>query len=307
MRLGFGLPIAGSWATPDNLVTVARRAEDLGYHSLWVFQRLFYAVAPKNQYYGATGTTWPESFRSVLDPLVALSFVAAETRQVRLGISVLLTPLYTPLVLAKMLASLDVVSRGRLDVGLGTAWSLDELEAVGAKPEERGERAEELIQVVKTAWTQDEIEFRGRFFTIPRARVEPKPVQRPHPPILIGGYSERVVRRIARVADGYAGGNVPLDQITTVVDRVRRAWGEAGRDAAALRIVCRGSFVLTPEPQPAGRRALHGSADQIREDLARYAAAGVTEVFLEPNFAPGGAALDRALHALETFRPDGAR
>jgi probable F420-dependent oxidoreductase len=303
IRLGFGLPVAGAWATPDALVTVAQRAEGLGYDSLWVFQRLFYPVAPRNLYYGAPGDAWPDAFKSVLDPLVALSFVAGATRRVRLGVSVLLMPFYSPVLLARMLTSLDIVSRGRLDVGLGTGWSLDELQAVGVAPEERGPRADEFVRCLKAAWTDDEVEFTGRFYAIPRARIDPKPVQKPHPPLLIGGYSDRVFRRVARHGDGYAGGNIPLPEMARVVDGVRRAAIEADRDPSTLRIVCRASFHLTREPEREGRRPLWGTIDQIRDDVRRYAAAGVSELFFEPNFQPGGPALDRVLEAMEALAP----
>jgi probable F420-dependent oxidoreductase len=303
MKLGVGLPTAGAWATPDTVVTVARRAEALGYDSVWVFQRLLYPVAPRNPYYGAPGPAWPEAFKSVHDPLVILAFVAGVTERVRLGVSVLLMPLYNPVVLARSLASLDIVSRGRLDVGVGTGWSLDELATVGVPPEERGPRADEFLGCLVAAWTQDEVEFTGRFYTVPRSRIDPKPVQKPHPPLLIGGYSGRVFRRVARFGDGYAGGNIPLADLAGVVDGVRSAATEAGRDPAALRIVCRGSYHVTAEPVRGERRALWGSLEQIREDIRGYEAAGVTELFLEPNFQPGGPALDRVLAAMEALAP----
>jgi probable F420-dependent oxidoreductase len=303
IALGFGLPMAGPWATPDSLVQVAQGAEALGYRSLWTFQRLLYPAAPRNQYYGATGTAWPEAFRSVIDPLIALGFVAAVTSRIRLGVSVLIMPFYTPLVLAKQLATLDVVSRGRLEVGLGIGWSIDELEAAGGGMAARGARADEFLECLTALWTLDEVEFRGRYYAIPRTRFEPKPVQRPHPPVLIGGYSDAVFRRVARFGDGYAGGNVPFDEMARVVERVRAAAVAAGRRPDALRIVCRGSFNLTDAAQPGGRRALWGSAEQIREDIGRYAACGVTELFLEPNFQPGGATLARALAQMEALAP----
>jgi probable F420-dependent oxidoreductase len=303
IRLGFGLPIAGGWATPDTLVTVAQRAEVLGYHSVWGFQRLLYPVAPQNLYYGAPGNAWPDAFKSVLDPLVALSFVAGATQRVRLGASVLLMPFYSPVLLARMLTSIDIVSRGRLEVGVGTGWSLDELQAVGVPPPERGPRADEFLRCLKATWTDDEVEFTGRFYTIPRSRIDPKPVQKPHPPLLVGGYSERVFQRVARHGDGYAGGNIPLADMAAVVDGVRRAAEAAGRDPGTLRIVCRGSFNVTSQPEGDGRRALWGTLDQIRDDVRRYEAAGVTELFFEPNFQPGGAVLERVLDAMEALAP----
>ncbi|MBI4638861.1 MAG: LLM class F420-dependent oxidoreductase [Candidatus Rokubacteria bacterium] len=303
MKLGFGLPVAGAWATPDALERLARRAEALGYHSLWVFQRLLYPLRPRNEYYGAPGRAWPEAFRSVLDPLVALAFVTAVTRTIRLGASVLVIPFYSPVVLGKQLATLDVLSRGRLDVGLGLGWSLDEYEAAGASWARRGARADEFLQCLKTVWTEEEPEFHGEFYSVPRARIEPRPVQKPHPPLLIGGYSDGVFRRAATLADGYTGGNIPLHEIAAVVARLRGAAERAGRDPATLAVVCRGAFTLTPHPGGPGRRALTGSIEELREDIRRYAECGVTELFLDPNFQPGPPSPERVLEQMEALAP----
>jgi probable F420-dependent oxidoreductase len=303
MDLGFGLPVAGDWATPEALVTVARRAEALGYRAVWTFQRLFYPVAPREEYYGAPGGPWPAAFASVMDPLAVLAFVAASTRRIRLGVSVLVMPLYQPIVLAKQLATLDVLSAGRLDVGLGLGWSSDEWEAAGASMARRGARADEFLRVLKAVWTEDPVEFSGEFYRVPRAHVAPRPVQRPHPPLLLGGYHPGVLRRAATLGDGYTGGNIPLAELTATVGRVREAAAAAGRDPARFPIVCRGSFNLTPEPLGPPRRALWGSVAQIREDLDRYADAGVTQMFLEPNFQPGGARLEPVLAQMEALAP----
>jgi probable F420-dependent oxidoreductase len=305
MKIGFGLPTGGTWATPEAIDAVARRAESLGYSSLWTFQRLLYALSPRNEYYGAPGGVWPEVFKRTLDPIVVLTLAAACTRTIRLGVSVLIVPFYEPIVLAKQLATLDYVCHGRLDVGLGIGWSLDEFEAVGASAKRRGTRADEFIRCLKTVWTQERVEFEGEFYRIPPCRVEPKPAQRPHPPVLVGGYNEAVFRRAAEVGDGYTGGNIPLADMATTVERVRAAAERAGRDPATFPIVCRGAFNLTPAPLGAGRRALWGAADEIRDDVRRYADAGVTELFLDPNFQPGGAVLDRVLGQMEALAPKG--
>ena len=303
MRLGFSLPMAGDWATPDNLVTIAQRAEALGYASVWVFQRLLYALEPKNEYYGAPGKTWPKPFERVLDPIVALTYVAARTERIRLGTSVLITPFYTPAVLAKQLATLDVVSKGRLHVGLGIGWSEDEHDAVGVPFRDRGARADEFLRCLKAIWTDEVVEFHGRYYQMPKSKVEPKPVQKPHPPITLGGYSAATVRRAVTLADGYNGGNIPLDRIAPLVDEVRTAARAVGRDPATLEIVCRGSFRVHAAPQGAGRRALWGTIDEIRDDIARYATAGVTELFLEANFDPDAARIDHALTYMTALAP----
>src|SRR3982074_2557472 len=140
MKLGFALPTAGDWATPENQIRVARQAEALGYHSLWVFQRLLYALEPKNEYPPAPGKVWPKPFERVFDPIVTLAYVAAATQRIRLGTSVLIMPFYQPVVLAKQLATLDVLSGGRLDLGLGVGWSQAEVGGTGAWPERGGGR-----------------------------------------------------------------------------------------------------------------------------------------------------------------------
>jgi probable F420-dependent oxidoreductase len=303
MKLGFALPVAGAWATPENLVRVAREAEALGYHSLWVFQRLLYALAPQNDYPPAPGQPWPKPFERVLDPVVTLAYVAAATSRIRLGTSVLIMPYYTPIVLAKQLATLDVVTGGRLDVGLGTGWSRDEYEAVGVPYRDRGRRADEFLRCLKAIWTEDPVEFRGEFYRVPRARVEPKPVQRPHPPITIGGYGPAVIQRIVRYADGFSGGNVPLAEVAPLIASLRDAATAAGRDPRTLQIVCRGSFRIFPAPQGPDRRPLWGTVDEIRADVARYAEAGLTELFLEGNFDPAGSTLERVLPLMTALAP----
>jgi probable F420-dependent oxidoreductase len=306
MRLGFSLPTAGEWATPENQVRIARHAEALGYDSLWVFQRLLYALEPRNEYPPAPGPRWPRPFERVLDPIVTLAYVAGATRRIRLGTSVLIMPFYAPVVLAKQLATLDLVSGGRLDVGLGIGWSMDEYEAVGVPYRDRGRRGDEFLRCLKTIWTQEVVEFHGDFYHVPRALVEPKPVQKPHPPITVGGYGPAVVRRAVTLADGFNGGNMPMAQVVPLVKEVRAAAAAAGRDPRSLHIVCRGTFLVHDSAQGQERRALFGTLAEIREDIQRYAEAGLTELFLEGNFNPKGVRVDEALRVMEALAPGSA-
>ena len=176
MQLGFGIPISGAWATPDNQLRLVRRAEELGYHSLWTFQRLLVPEPPDER-------AAAPAYRSVLDAIVPLAFVAGHTSRIRLGLSVVNIPFFAPATLTKQLTTLDVLSRGRLDVGLGIGWSRQEYAAVGVPYQRRGARAEEFIAALRALWTREVVEFHGDFYQIPRSRVEPKPVQRPHPPL----------------------------------------------------------------------------------------------------------------------------
>ncbi|MFQ5903433.1 MAG: LLM class F420-dependent oxidoreductase [Candidatus Binatia bacterium] len=302
MKLGFSLPIAGAWALPENQVQVARRAEALGYDSLWVFQRLLYAIEPKDDYPPLPGQKWPKAFERVADPIVTLAYVAAATKRIRLGTGVLIMPFYAPVVLAKQLATLDLVSSGRLEVGLAIGWSKDEFEAVGVPFSQRGKRADEFLQCIKAIWTKDVVEFRGKFYQVPRSKVEPKPVQRPHPPIIIGGYTRFAVKRAVAFADGFIGGNVPLADVAPLVKELKVAAEAAGRDPKGLHIISRGTFQLHESPQGKDRRPLWGSLKEIREDIRRYAEAGLTELFLEANLDPN-MTLDRVLEAMTDLAP----
>jgi probable F420-dependent oxidoreductase len=281
-QLGVGLPVSGAWATPENMVHVATRAEQLGYTSLWSFQRLLHPV----------DEDWGAVYHGVVDPVTALAFVAGSTSRIRLGLAVVNLPFYSPIVLSKALTTVDIVSKGRLDVGLGLGWARQEFDAVGVPMAGRGARAEEFVACLKTIWTEQDVEYHGRFYDVPLSRVEPKPVQQPHPPVLMGGTADVALRRIGRIADGWiSSSRTDLATIGESVDVVRSEASEWGRDPSALRFVTRG-VVRLGEAASGDRVPLQGSADQIREDLAALAASGITEVFLDLNWDPDTVAAD---------------
>jgi probable F420-dependent oxidoreductase len=306
MDIGFGLPIGGPAATAENVTVLARHAEALGYRSLWVFQRLLCPLFPLNAYYGAPNDAWPEPFRSTFDPIVTLAFLASQTQRVRLGTSVLIAPFYSPIVLGKQLATLDIICKGRLTVGLGIGWSRDEYDAAGIPWERRGERADEFIQCLDALWTQDEVNFKGAFYFVPPSRVEPKPVQKPRPPILIGGYSEAALRRAGRLGDGYTGGNMPPEKLAHIMSRVREHAERAGRDPARIIVASRASFKVTSTAPGRNRSVFCGSLQDIRDDVRRYRDAGVTEVFLDPTFQFPECSITDVLHQMEALAPGGA-
>jgi probable F420-dependent oxidoreductase len=259
----------------------ARKMESLGYSTLYI----------------------PDHFGDQFGPLVALTSAAEATESLRVGSLVFDNDYRHPVVLAKELATLDVLSGGRLDVGVGIGWSRDEYEAAGAPSTRRGARADEFLRVLSAVWGEDPVEFAGEFFRVPRALIQPKPVQRPRPRLLVGGYTDAVLRRAATLGDGYTGGNIPLADLAKLVARVRAAARDAGRDPATFPIVCRGAYRLTPSPLGSGRRTLHGCAEEIRDDVRRYGEAGVGELFLDPNFQPSGGDIGTVLAHMEALAP----
>lgn len=299
MQMGFGLPISGSWATPPSIVEIARRAEKLGYSSLWTFQRLLFPATDPI----------PMPYRSVHDPLVLTAYAAAVTETTRLGVAIVNVPYYSPILLAKMLTSLDVVSAGRLDAGLGLGWNADEFTAVGTSMERRGARAEEFIRCLRAIWSDEPVEFHGEFYDVPSSYVEPKPVQRPHPPLLLGGSAEPALRRVAHLADGWiSASRFPAASVPAAIATIRSEATKAGRDPDTMRFVIRGAVKVRDTDDDA---PLTGTIDKIRNDIAAYADAGATEFFVDLNFddeignpdADATISMRRAHDALEAFAP----
>src|SRR3954453_21101758 len=236
--LGFGLPVSGRWATPHTIRRIARRAEELGYASLWTFQRV---LSP-------TGAALGPAHESVLDPVVSLAHVAAHTHRIRLGTATVCAPFTAPALLAKSLTSLDVLSGGRVTAGLGIGWLPQEYAAAGVPYERRGERMDEYLRCLEALWTQDPVEFAGEFYAVPRSHVGPPPGPRPHPPVLLGGAAAPALRRAGRLAQGWlCSSRQDLTDLGPAIETVRDRARAAGRDPDAVQIVVRGLVALADE------------------------------------------------------------
>jgi probable F420-dependent oxidoreductase len=274
--LGFGLPVAGDWATPETMRRIARRAEELGYASLWTFQRLLFPL----------GGELDPSHRAVHDAVVPLAYVAGHTARIGLGTATICAPFTAPALLAKTLTSLDILSDGRLTVGLGMGWLPQEYTAAGLPFERRGARMDEYLRCLKSLWTDDPVEFAGEFYTVPPSHVGPPPVQRPHPPVLLGGTAVPALRRAGRLAEGWiCSSRHDLARIGACVEAVRDGAREAERDPQAVRIVVRGLVDLRDDDPGGRRRLLQGTREQVLDDLVALGGQGVTEVFFEVNLA----------------------
>jgi probable F420-dependent oxidoreductase len=186
-----------------SLIEAAQNAERLGFHSLWALDRLLWPLQPKSRYPGNPRGSLPAVMQNTYEPLTVLTFICAHTRKVRLGTSVLVAGYRSPALLAKMAATLDQLSGGRLILGLGAGWSADEFAAVGQSLANRRDRINEYIRVLSSLWAEDDPEFNGEFYRIPKSIFLPKPLQKPRPPIWIGGNSEAAVRCVALFGDGW--------------------------------------------------------------------------------------------------------
>lgn len=305
--LGFGLPVSGSWATPTTMVHVARRAEELGYSSLWTFQRMLTPTpdtptpdipqtdSRRSETAAGAGTT-PNpgartiddpAYRSVHDPLLPLAFVAGHTERIRLGTATVCAPFTPPALLAKSMATLDHLTAGRLTVGLGMGWLPQEYAAANVPFDRRGARMDEYLRCLVALWTEDLVEFRGEFWTVPRSHSDPKPVQSPHPPLLLGGAAPAALRRAGRLAQGWiSSSRQDLTRIGEAVDHVRAGAREVGRDPADVQVLVRALVELVDRDPGPGRKPFRGTREQLLDDLDALGRQGVTEVFVDLNFAP---------------------
>lgn len=284
MRLGVILPHMGPSANPDAVIRGAQEAERLGYDSIWATDRLLSPVEPRNPYPGTPDVSfWPEHFKDVLDPIESLTFAAAHTSRIALGTSVLDIPFYNPVVLARRLTSLDVLSGGRLKVGLGLGYSDDEYDAVGAEAKVRGRRADEFLQVMKTIWTADTVEFSGDFFQVPPSIIGRKPIQKPHPPLYLAAYVAPALKRAATLANGWMPNGIPFEYLPEMLTQFREMGEAAGRDPGSLEVIMVGSVYITEEPVEKDRYPFMGSLEQIKGDFARARELGTDELILELN------------------------
>ena len=282
VTFGCSLPSSGPRSSPESLRTLAQRAEDLGFDSVWVSDHIvvprqidsFYPYAPD----GVAGFSPDETY---LEPLAALNFLAGCTQRVRLGTHVLILPYRNPVLTAKILATLDVLSGGRLILGAGVGWMEEEFQALGLDTyHQRGEVTDEYIQLYKELWTKDEPVFNGKHYQISGSGFQPKPVQKPHPPIWIGGHTGAAIRRAAKYGDGWLpiGLRPPAilepEEMAVKMARLRTLTSQAGRPEDAVEVVFSTSISFDNNAGPS-RTMMSGRPEQIAGDLRQYQDLGV--------------------------------
>lgn len=286
MKIGFTLPASGTVATAENLALVATRAETLGFDTLWVADHVVLPFQPNSPYpYNSTGRFPSPSDQPYYEPLVTMAYLAGVTRQIRFGTSVLIAPYRNPVVTAKQIATMDALSGGRITVGVGVGWMAEEFEAVQAPPfEHRGTVTDECIQLFKILWTEENPSFEGKFYRIRDVGFHPKPVQRPRPPIIVGGDQPAALRRVARHGDGWQPYGYSLDELRQQLDLLRRICADEGRRYEDLIISARYGVRVAAGPQD-GRRpneeprqVFVGTIAEIVELGKRLADMGVHEI-----------------------------
>ncbi len=289
MRYGFYLPTRGGCATPEALETIVQRGEALGFHSVMIADHVVFPTAIASRYPYTVSGEFPGG-GDALEQLTLVAFVAGRTRALRLVTSVMILPYRNPVLTAKMLATVDVLSSGRLTVGVGVGWLREEFEALGAPNfERRGAASDEYLRIFKTLWTENPASFAGEFYRFAGLRCLPQPVQKPHPPIWIGGHSAPALRRVARHGDGWhpVGANpaVPLRpaELRTSLDHLFRLTEAEKRDPSALTISFKAPVYDVTATTLTGseRRPFSGTAQQVADDIAAYEKTGVHELIFD--------------------------
>ncbi len=215
---------------------LCRRAEALGFDSVWGGEHVVLPDSIESRYpYTADGKIPAESDTPIPDPLIWLAYVAAAAPTLQLGTCILIVPQRNPLVLAKELATLDHLTGGRVELGLGVGWLKEEFEALGVPWERRGARNDEYIEAMRALWAGPHAEFHGEFVDFPKVTCSPRPTNG-NIPILVGGDSDAAVRRAVRLADGYFPGEGDFDRLSALLARVRQAAEDAGRDPKSLAV-----------------------------------------------------------------------
>lgn len=282
----------GFEASPEAIVASAVKAEELGFDAIFVNDHIIVDGSPRS-------APWTNTY----DPLVALSFIAANTSRIALGTSVLIMPYRNPVATAKALATLDRMSGGRLICGVGAGWSEAEYNALGVPFRERGARTTEYLRIWQACWAPGPVSFNGKFFAFADMHVSPKPLQRPHPPLWIGGASDAALRRAARFAAVWQPTPMPVADLVERQAALRRACEKIGRaEPPETRMSFRVEFATTggtSAPASAARPPGHGTPAEVAGDLQRYREAAGLEAF-QINFH-GNRNLAQLLDRMERF------
>ncbi len=293
MEFGICLPIRLSLEAQSN-INIAKRAEELGFDSVWASDHV---VMPEKH----TGM-FSEVF---YDPLILLSYIAAETLTIKIGTSVIILPYRNPVVVAKMIATLDVLSQGRVIFGVGPGWMREEYEALSVPYEKRGARTNEYIRAIKELWTNDDPNFDGEYCGFSNIKFYPRPAQEPHPPILIAGSSDYAISRAVELGDGWQPTWVSPEDVEIGISKLHRIADKKGRDLSAFTYSVRNRLHIVDSDYESLNEneaanddppfVLRGTIVEITDYIKSYQDLGVSHIVLDP----AAESLDDIFHTME--------
>jgi len=303
LKIGFSLPHMGSIASAENIAFAARYAESEGFDSLWVIDRILWPAEPQTPYPPSPDGSWPEIYQTVIDPISTLTYVAGLTQKIKLATGIVDMLYQNPLLLANRFAALDNLSKGRLLLGLGIGHSKDEYDAVGVSFEKRGERADEFLQVLNKIWYKDTVEHKGKYYTIPKSIIGPKPFQEKIPLYLAGFSPKALDRIISSNANGWIGiPQLGYDEFKQGQEQLRKAAKEQGRNPDSIEF----PVLVFPEVSEtklgSDRLPMNGSIKQIAKDILELENLGVDHVNLVFDFSSHATDLNKRLQYAKQIR-----
>lgn len=293
--VGLCMPQLGGGLTAELLREFCTRAEQFGYTSLWVQDHFMWPLEPRRGYAGRAGAPIPPQYRSVLAPTELLTAAATWTSTVRLGTSILVAGNHWPAPLAQRLATIDVISGGRLTVGLGVGWNAEEHAAAGTEVATRGARMDDFVPALLACWGDDPVSHHGPYFDIPPAVMRPKPLQRPRPPLVSGMWSPAGLERTRLHFDGWNPAGMPVATAARIVDRLN-ADRPAGRGPLTVHHRAFAQFPLAPTPDG-------DVVERLTAEAAEAAEAGFDDFIVEHNFSDEVADPAAWLEIPERFAP----
>jgi len=296
MKIGFSLPHMGSIASADNITKAARFAESEGFDSIWVIDRILWPAEPQTPYPPSPDGSWPEVYQTVFDPISTLTYVAAITEKITLATGIIDMLYQNPLILANRLAALDNLSKGRLLLGFGNGHSKDEFDAAGVPFEKRGERADEFLQVLNKIWYDDTVEHKGKYYSIPKSVIGPKPYQKKIPIYLAGFTPKALGRIISSNANGWVGiPQLGIDDFKQGQEQLRKVAQENGRDPNSIEYPILTFPEVSENDLGSDRQPMNGSIQQIAQDIKEFEKLGVNHVNLVFDFGSHAEDLDKRL------------
>jgi probable F420-dependent oxidoreductase len=283
VRLGVVIANQVAWATGDRILRLAVAADEAGLHSVWVADHIVMPASFESPYpMGAIQGFDPKDQETFFEPIVTLAYVASCTRSVRLGTSIVLPTLRHPAHMAKMVATLDNLSGGRVVLGVGAGWLREEFDALAIEHfEDRGALLDEHIAVMRALWGNEVAEFAGRFYDVPPVRCAPHPAQPQGPPIWIGGASKSALRRVAAIADGWQPMVLTPDEITERAATLHRFALDGGRDPSTIDICARCDLAVGWTPEQTKPNGVYGEPELVAQRLREYERAGCTEMIFD--------------------------
>jgi len=296
LKIGVRLPHMGSVSSAENIAFAARYGESEGFDSLWVIDRILWPSEPQTPYPPSPDGSWPEIYQNVIDPISTLTYVAGLTQRIKLATGIIDMLYQNPLLFANRLAALDNLSKGRLLLGLGLGHSKDEFDAAGVPFEKRGERADEFLQILNKVWYDDTVEHHGKYYTIPKSIVGPKPYQQKIP-IYLAGFSPKALERvITSGAKGWVGiPQLDYDAFKQGQELLKKAAKEHGRDPQSIEYPILVFPEVSEKSLGSDRLPMNGNIKQIAEDIHDLEKLGVSHVNLVFDFGSVANDLEKRL------------